>query len=213
MKLANQIYISARVDSRTPEETFYFGRKSRYPRITSNCAFLLCIPIRNRVYGKWLSVEPCKRGPSPKIKDVRSHRFCLFRMCASFCIWIPNRIYLPIFLISISNFFAMESLLTWATYSFRPFLKSFQCFAQAVFSLNSSILRRSDSVSALQVSCGTTCSINVIFWDESTVWVLADELGLEVDRVRLITGSSAGLEDVACAAMRTVVCGLRGQNR
>ena len=83
MKLANQIYITARVDSRTPEETHYFGRKSRYPRITSNCSVLLCIPIRNREYGKRLSVEPCKRGPSPTIKDLWSHRFCLFRMCAS----------------------------------------------------------------------------------------------------------------------------------
>ena len=36
--------------------------------------------------------------------------------------------------------------------------------------------------------------------------MLAEELGLDVDRVRLITGSSAGCEDAGCA-MRRAACG------
>ena len=89
-------------------------------------------------------------------------------------------------LISISNFFESASLFILETYFFKPFLNSFQYFAWSYFDIYSSMLSRSVSASALQVSC---CSVRVIFWDELIVWALDVEFdGHEgSDPVRVIT--------------------------
>ena len=94
-------------------------------------------------------------------------------------------------LISISNFFEMASLFTFATCFFNSFLNSFQCFARALFCLNSSMFSRSVSVSALHVSCNITGSINVIVCAES-MRVLAVEFDGDdiIDRVLVRTGRS-----------------------
>lgn len=93
-------------------------------------------------------------------------------------------------LISISNFFEMTSPFIFATCFFRSFLNFFQCFAWALFNLNSSMFSRSVSVSALQVSCSITGSIDVIFCVESVVWVLPVEFDgdEDIDRVGVRTG-------------------------
>jgi hypothetical protein len=91
-------------------------------------------------------------------------------------------------LISISNFFESALLFILATYFFKSFLNSFQYFAWSYFDLYFSMLRRSVSASALQVSC----SVRVIFRDESIEWVLDVEFDghEEGDGVRIITWPS-----------------------
>lgn len=82
----------------------------------------------------------------------------------------------------------MASLFIFATCFFRSFLSSFQYFALALFCLNSSMFSKSVSVSALQVSCCITRSINVMLCAES-MRVLAVEFGGDdiIDRVLVRT--------------------------
>jgi len=109
-------------------------------------------------------------------------------------------------LISISNFFEMASLFFFATYFLRPCLTSFQCFARALFCLNSSMFRSSISISAPHVSCSMMVSINVICCAESMLWVLPVESDghEEIDWLRVASVPSDGSEVDELFAMNCV---------